>query len=248
MFVLLSNSIPKSGSTLLYESQRVLAEKCYGGTISLREASESSSVFHHDRDDNFFIPLHDPDFIEFLSNYSIGELPLIIKTHDVLNPQILELILKRDDFFMSFAVRDPADIFFSARDNFSKSGEFEEFQHVERGLNVLNGFFREIYDSVDKPLTQRSEAKGKLSFVRYEQIVTDVIGATIDSLPPQLREAFFQTFFRKMLSVDELNDNASYRLNIGSTKPRGAEKSPELRSYIEYTLSDFRRDLGYAED
>ncbi len=97
-------------------------------------------------------------------------------------------------------------------------------------------------------MTQRSEAKGKLSFVRYEQIVTDVIGATIDSLPQQLREAFFQTFFRKMLSVDELSDNASYRLNIGSTKPRGKEKSPELRSYIENTLSDFRRDLGYTKD
>lgn len=235
--VLISNSVPKSGSTFLYSLQRDfllrLAGKQAADFSLFSEAGvELSNGFVHK-------PLNGP-FLDVLENETITGGPYILKTHLAILPRLKKLLIEKPNVFMSLAVRDPVEIFLSARDNHRKTGEFPQFSDIDSGCQTILGYFSQILKT-SEDISQEKY----LPIVRYEQIVSDPIEAMVASLHPMIAKNIMKAFANEFTSIEKSAKFSSNRFNIGQASRLDAEEDRELVQQLKERLASARVEFGY---
>ena len=250
--ILVSNSIPKSGSTLLFENQNQLFQKAFG-TPPSEQILDASSL------DNMggWVNLQQGALLDLIRDpgYDIG--PVVIKTHFVPSDELLDEMTRNGHVFMSLSVRHPIDVFLSARDNFYKRGEFVEFEDTETGILTINKYFSDIYSHTMR-LNQRYPQAGSSDFritpVRYEDIVTDTSLALKTSLPQGLKDILsdrlrergssLESVFNEF-SFEKIKARTQHRLQVGAVKRDHSKVDPDLLSLLKDRLKDTIRLFGY---
>lgn len=239
--ILLSNSVPKSGSTFLGHLQNnfllSVADSAHPGYKAFTEAGVKMSGGY----------VHDPNSEEFLNILTQGDLnagPYVLKTHCAISEGLREVILGSNSIQMSLSIRDPLDIFYSARDNFNKTSEFSAFATEEGGAKVINGGFRRIFET-----TLKLNEEKQVPVVKYESIVRNPAEALISSFSESLRKMILvgqdgdlKEMAHRHMDLEKATRRASTRKNFGTAfRPDRARYS----AFLEQELADVRRIFGY---
>lgn len=233
--VIISNSIPKSGSTYLFNLQRSLIEGIIGKSIDYTPLEK----FGIEVIGGFIHAESDDDLADFLHSEPELETPLLLKTHTSISDNLAEEFAANDRIFISLAVRNPVDIFQSARRNFFRTGEFSEFANVESGLALLNGFYRSIYErTID--VSQRK----LIPIIRYEEIRDNPISALSHSFPLELKELLFENIARKYTDMDQVRSLSAHRLSTKIDQQAG-QTSPDELELLQRSTQELREHLGY---
>lgn len=235
--VLISNSVPKSGSTFLYALQRdfllrLAGKKAADFSLFSEAGVELSKGFVHK-------PLNGP-FLDVLENETITGGPYILKTHLAILPRLKKLLIEKPNVFMSLAVRDPVEIFLSARDNYKKTGEFSEFSDIESGCQTILGYFNQILRT-----SEDTSQEKYLPIVRYEQIVSDPIDAMVASLHPMIAANVMKAIANEYTSIEKSTKFSSNRFNIGQTSRLDTEEDRDLVQQLKERLATVRAEFGY---
>jgi len=236
--VLISNSVPKSGSTLLFSLQQNFLLSLGGSKTPDFSVFTQAGV---QVDGGYIAKPHSREFLSAITSDTLTGGPYVLKTHTLLNADLREAILGRPNVFASLAIRDPLEIFFSARDNYLKSGEFPEFDDVARGCETVTTYFNKIYESSLNTSRQKT-----VPLVRYEQIVTDPVGAMIASLHPILRDQVIRRIAQGYLNLEAANAGATKRMNVGGLDRLAADRARPEFATVEQALAGTRRAFGYA--
>lgn len=238
--VLFSNSIPKSGSSLLFNLQRELLCGVAGRNSQdydfLSEAGISSSggfIFNSDI----------PKLAKFLMKREIQDGPYVFKIHHPINDALRDLFLSRYNVFISLSIRDPEDVLLSARDNHLKTGEFAEFKNLDSGCDTINGWFQDIYNSCVNTSLLRN-----IPIVKYEDIIIDNVMALFKSFHIDLFNSVLQSVAKKFLDFDRAYKLASIRFNKPGSDHRNGFKNSEEFSHYKEKLSAFREKMGYPNN
>lgn len=236
--VLISNSVPKSGSTLLYALQQNFLLSLCG-----RKAPDFSVFVRAgvQVDGGYIGKPHSREFLSAITSGTLTGGPYVVKTHTLLNAELRDAILRSPNVFASLAIRDPLEVFFSARDNFRKSGEFPEFSDVGRGCETVSTYFNKIYESSLNTSRQKT-----VPLVRYEQIVSDPVGAMVGSLHPVLRDQVIRRIALGYLNLDAAVAGATKRLNVGGLDRLSRDRAHPEFAQVETALAATRRAFGYG--
>lgn len=233
--ILISNSLPKSGSTLLYHCQRTFFE-----FISGRNMPTDKILRYYGCNNlgGFIANPNSKEVINFISNDKFIHGPIVIKTHAILSGTLLEAILNRPNIYSSLIVRDPIDIMLSARDNYNKTGEFNRFASLESGCEIINGYYHDIYNSVARHL-------GRIPIVHYRDLMHDRLKTTWETLPDSIQDHYSLDDLRSVLSSTDVDKKASRRFNKGETTRNKSDLNHDEINYLADKLHEFREKLGY---
>lgn len=236
--VLISNSVPKSGSTYLHSMQQhFLLSLCGKGGPDFSAFTKAGIQV-----DGSYIPKpHSAEFLALIASPTLTGGPFVVKTHTMLNAGLRDTLLKSGNVFASMSIRDPLDIYFSARDNFRKSGEFPEFGSTQSGCEIVNGYFTKIYES-----SVNTSHKKTVPIVRYEQIMTDPVGALLASLNPFIKENVMRKIAEDHLNLQKAAAGASKRFNLGTLDRRALDRSDADFDHVSRALAETRQVFGYA--
>lgn len=235
--VFISNSIPKSGSSLLFNLQRDFLLAMAGRKTCDYSVLKERGIPVH----GGFIAAKDiPALANALSEGLETRGPLILKVHTPVTPALRSAYEAQDNIFMSLCVRDPLDSLLSAMENHRRTGEFVNFKTVEQGCETVNNFFQSIYDtSVD--ISSRP-----VPVVHYTDLKADPAGAVLSSLHPDLFAAIARAIVEQHLDVEASGKKAAHRLQRGGLSRDISEVSEDKQAHVLDALRDFRAKLGYA--
>lgn len=236
--VLISNSVPKSGSTMLYSMQRTFLHAISGRTAADYSAFTNAGV---PVDGGYVGKPHSREFLDVITSPSLTGGPYVLKTHTLLNADLREAFVKSPNIYCSMSIRDPLEVFFSARDNFFKSGEFPEFSETQSGCDTVVNYFAKIHDSAVTTSRQKI-----VPLVRYEQIVTDPIGAVVASLHPSIREQVMRRIAEGYLNLATAAEGATKRLNVGGLGRLARDRAHPDFEQIASALAATRQAFGYS--
>lgn len=236
--VLISNSMPKSGSSLLFSLQCELLQGLLGRPLEYN-ALEAAGI---PVAGGFIEPRDISKFVDFVNVGGVTKGPLLIKTHAVVDGPLLALFTSNPNVFMSTIIRDPRDVFVSARRNYWRTGEFAKFADLDAGIKVVDGFYRDICES-----SLAAAAHKELPILRYEELMEDRLSVLRASFPKALADRLWNEVFRKFLDVGRAEERAAHRrsqaLDAGYSANRDEEK---LVRTVEVCLQGLRQKLGYA--
>lgn len=223
--VFISNSVPKSGSTYLYSLQKNFLESVRGKSDARYAPFTKNDLVNS----GYVSKPHSEEFLEIISSGGLKDGPYIFKTHTLINGALREAFLNKNHIFISTATRDPVDIYFSARDNYKKTGEFPEFRDLETGTATINEYFAKILQS-----SINSGYKKTLPIVKYEDIVTRPLEAMISSFSEKVLLSISLEIARKRTDINESSDMAKNRMNKGVLKRYNPENpSDEVKKILE---------------
>jgi hypothetical protein len=236
--VFLSNSVPKSASTFLFYMQQLF----------LREASRSTSDYLGELAESgldltgaYVLNHRTPEFLRVLDNPGRTNGPYVLKVHCLMNAEVRELFLAHPHIQSSLSIRDPMDIFFSAYDNYRRTGEFEHFATSDGGIEIIDNYFSQILRSVEA--TSRSK---RIPIIRYEDILADPYKALVASLVPEIQAILLERIATGLLDLGKAAAHAAIRLNIGSPKRDLSQYDPGLVRDVEEGLREARTRFGYV--
>lgn len=237
--VFLSNSIPKSGSTFLYNLQ-VETLRAMSGRRPYDFSALDRGGFENRK--GFVFDCADPAFLDFLEAGAAGAGPLVVKTHTPVTPALERLLCETDHVFMATLVRDPVQTVLSARDNFHKTGEFDQFADLQTGCDVADTRFREIWES-----SVRVAGKVDLPILRYEDLIADPVATTVASFPARLSALFLTALVRaREKNTERARDGAQHRFNRGGPgRDLGTLPAAERALLID-RLGPLRARMGYS--
>ena len=236
--VLISNSVPKSGSTFLFTMQQSFLLSLAGKKAADFTAFAAAGV---PVDHGYLAKPHAREFLDLIADKTLTGGPYVIKTHTLLNAELREVIVGSDNVFASTAIRDPLEIYFSARDNFRKTGEFPEFSTVERGCDTVSGYFAKIFQAA----VNTSYAK-TVPIVRYGQIMADPVGALLASLHGTIKDHALRKVAGDYLDLGKAAAGASNRLNLGTADRRSHDGNDADFDAVFRALAGARQAFGYG--
>ena len=235
--VLFSNSLPKSGSTLLYCLQREflygVSEKSINDDNYLLERAGVASCGGFLSNDNL------DSLASYLLDNEVLDGPYVFKIHSPLTGNLQNLFFKKFNVFISLSIRDPLDMLLSAHDNYYKTGEFSSFQCLENGCKTINTWFQRIYDTCINNDNERI-----VPVVRYEQIVSNPMQAIYNSFDDALMRMIFYAVADKYLNLKQAYNGSSHRLGPSNNNRDSIKQSEEFLT-CKKELSEFRKKLGY---
>ena len=235
--VFLSNSVPKSGSTFLAALQENFIYGLKPRRISLNEELQYIGVDLHK---NYVTDPYGKDFLDFISNKNLENGPYVFKTHLEMKGDIKDVFLGSPHIHASLSVRDPLEIFLSARDNYRATGEFTEFAELVSGIKIIREYFAEIFN------TTKSIASIKdVPIVRYDEIVRSPKAALLKSFSRDLRSILLAGVVTEKIDVEAANELARYRRNKAEVKRDLSRCNQEEITQLQKELSDIRKDFGY---
>ena len=243
--VLLSNSVPKSGSSFLFESQQIMFENLFGA----KNAEERLKEFGIDFIGDFVNVVNNPQFYNMIAENGPPIGPIVVKIHAVVTPELQASLLANDNVFMSLAVRDPMEIFFSARNHNAKTGEFQGFDDINLGTTIINKYYAEIYRSVlqlNESYASCGAADRRVPIVRYETIVGDPTSALLVSLPQRLRAVVIRSLLSRCFSEKEARKRAAYRLKTGRAGRKASDENPQEVERVRALLRTTSTLFGYG--
>jgi len=236
--VLISNSMPKSGSTFLFNLQQSLILKISGTDTRYvrellpRKGIKSNADFVHN-------PLQ-PEFIELITNADLNDGPYLFKTHCIISGALKKAFLSSDNIFISCCARDPVEIFLSATDNYNKTGEFNDFSTLANGCSIINDYFSKIVTSCKDVSSMKV-----IPIVKYEDIVSNPIDALIDSLHPALQRLILGKAVSSLVDTSEASSAAINRMNKGVLNRAASYADQGLIKHLERQLEFSRIATGY---
>jgi hypothetical protein len=237
--VLISNSMPKSASTYLYNMQRSFLSTVSG--CPLTDGTDPKNAPPIAMEQGYVKDPQGDEFIDFITQKDHVSGPLVFKTHTTITGRLRNAFLNNANIFISTAVRDPVEIFLSARDNFKNTGEFPEFEELNSGCEVINSYFKDIAISS----LQANETK-VLPIIRYEQIVSNPIGALIESFAPQIRIKTLCMIAEQKLDLEWATHKSSNRAGKMLVKRFDPTKPSLEEAHLVEKLSELRTLLGYT--
>ncbi|MBI1172402.1 hypothetical protein GC209_13455 [bacterium] len=234
--VFISNAVPKSGSTILYNIQSSFLRTVAGkGPQNLDDFALAGVT-----PEGFVRNPHNENFIEKICSKEIYGGPYIFKTHTMINGALRDAFVNSGNVFASMTVRDPAEIFFSAGDNFRKTGEFPEFSDEDSGIEMIQNFFAKMLRSV--------EATSKLKtipVVRYEMVTDSLFDALISSFSPDLSRLVLKAVAESNSDLKTALFRSEHRRNLAGNRRPEAEALTEAWVRIAEKLQDVRTMFGY---
>lgn len=235
--IFISNSIPKSGSSLLFNLQRDFLLAMAG-----REACDYSVLEERGIPvkGGFLAAKDISAFANVLSEGLTPRGPLVLKVHTPVTPALRAAYEAQDTVFMSLCVRDPLDSLLSAMENHRRTGEFVSFKTVEQGCAAVNNFFQSIYD------TSTGITAKPVPVVHYTDLKADPAGAVLSSIHPDLFAAIARAIVEQHLDVEASGKKAAHRLQRGGLSRDISEVPAEKQAHVLEALRDFRAKLGYA--
>lgn len=241
--VLISNSVPKSGSSFLYSYQRemfinLLQGPAQADTLFSMGAVHAGGFLGLKKNLHVFEAIADPSF---------DQGPLIIKMHIPVAGELLTCMNANPNVFMSFIVRDPHEILMSAMDNHKRTGEFGQFDTLERGIAQINGRFREIYESVTAYNASQEDPGRIIPVQRYSTLLEHPSTSVLDSFPPRLKEFLVSRLLAKVARPKTVEKKSAHR-RTGAAKSRDLSAfSEEEQIMIRDGLSETRTLFGYKK-
>ena len=235
--IFISNSLPKSGSSFLFNLQRQLLLKISGRTECDYGVLKKAGI---PIQGGYIQTPHLPKAITHLANSDTETGPIVLKAHAPISPAIRELFVQHDNVFMSLIVRDPIDILMSAMENHKRTGEFESFSSVESGCQTIMNHFKSIYESC-------TELGKEVPIVHYRDLLLDPASTVADSFGTKLNAEIARQYIQKNLDVEFAKKRASHRLQKGSLKRDIEDLPTDQHAVIKQKLGSFREKLGYYE-
>jgi len=235
--VLISNSVPKSGSTLLFNLQCEFFKSLSGHEMDYSQI-EAAGI---NLNGGFVDTRETVKLASFLASGEPRNGPWILKMHTPVYKPLLELFKNNRNIFMSLIVRDPIDVFLSARRNFNRSGEFKEFSEEQAGVTTVNNFFQEIYDTCVS-----AGAIRELPIVRYDDLLGDRFETVTASLPTELRAFIQGRHLRDMINENRVETLARHRRSRQLDGIEDNAGNKELKARLASAFFGFRRKLGYV--
>ena len=235
--VLLSNSVPKSGSTFLAALQENLIYGLKPRRISLNEEMQRFGV---ELRKNYVMDPYGNDFLDFISNKNLKNGPYVFKTHFVMRGNIKDVFLGSPHIQASLSVRDPLEVFLSARDNHFATGEFPEFAELDSGIKLIDKYFADIFKTTKSVVSVKD-----IPIVRYDEIVSSPKTALLKSFSSDLRSILLGGVAAKTIDIEAANERARYRRNKAEIKRDLSHCDQETATYLEKKLSGVRSLFGY---
>ena len=235
--IFLSNSIPKSGSPLLFNLQRDFLLALAGRNSCDYSVLEDRGI---PLKGGYLATKDIRSFVNALSDGLTPRGPLVLKVHTPVDPYMRAAYEAHDNFFMSLCVRDPLDCLLSGMENHRRTGEFQMFKTLEQGCELVTNFFQSIYDT-----SVAIETK-PVPVVRYTDLKADPVGAVLSSLHPDLFDMVARSIVEQHLDVEASSKKAAKRLQRGGLSRDISEVPKDKQAYVLDTLHDFRAKLGYA--
>lgn len=237
--VFLSNAVPKSGSTLLF----CLQESFLCGLVGRKGQSLDHFAAAGVTKDGYVQRPQDPAFLAAIAAPDLTGGPYVFKTHALFNGALRAAFLAQNNLHASMAIRDPAEVFFSARDNFRKTGEFPEFAQPEAGIGMIAGHFARMLDTVEE--TGRIKP---IPVVRYETLVADPFEALMHSLPPALMRLILRDLAEARVDLARAQMRSAHRRNLGLARRPEARDGLDEFAAIAWRLAATRARFGYGGD
>lgn len=232
--VILSNSIPKSASTLMCSLQTQLLQVISKDHRQLKDRLPSEQFEMVGR---FVVDPHSEPFLEWLSQkHTQG--PYIFKVHALMSERLLEIIETSHQVFTSLCIRDPIETFFSARDNFRKTGEFAEFENKSSGIRKILTHYRAIWE-----LHKKIEKSSPI--IDYRDIVESPLDALRRALPESVKQSTEFAAACEGLDIEKVNQSASHRFNYGHVSRGFDEADSNDFNFVAKELETLRKDMGY---
>lgn len=232
--IVLSNSMPKSGSTLLF----IYTQDLVYGRIGSKTPERLSKMIWADTlsGDGGFIRHISKEKMEVLHNHYLNE-TIVVKGHSRFIPAYDDYA-KNGHLKVTYSIRDPRDCLLSGMDNYQRSKdtkkpEFEAFSNLGNALQSIKRHCEKALSWV---------YWGKALIVRYEDIIDDpreVIRRCCKFLNVRVDWGFINS----MISYHEKNKN--FRFNTGKTCRFRNEMSDEVVERCDRELGRFISALGY---
>jgi hypothetical protein len=244
--ILISNGLPKSGSTLSHFYNIFLLNERFGAYATFaREA-----IFEATREKrlkgvwNFVEDIRE-DELKVLSEIAVKEGPVLVKTHCSSNQALTEAI-RTGLVRMTYTIRDPRDVVLSLVDHchHSRSTEaplFQEFTSVmesldNKALESLKSYLRVSIDWVESGLPH---------IIRYADQITDptgVISNVMRYLGVRSDERIIKAVIEKEFSTREVGKR---RFNQGKPTRFRSEMTAEEFELSNHLLKEYIERLGY---
>ncbi len=236
--IVVSNSLPKSGSTLLCYLTADLLRAAFPqtGLDALARATAAGRTAGRD----IFVRTLDRTTLELLVEIAEGHGPLVVKVHHPLTRHVRRFF-NRGRFRATLIHRDPRDVILSARDHCRRPGgdRFSDFHCVRAAIRPMRRYFKNVERWLDWPNTL---------VLRYTELVTDSAATLarvrdflgLDVADPQLRDiAARRTKNPKP---------GAMQFNTGKVTRFAEEMSAEEIRYCNKKLRGIIERLGYEID
>ena len=236
----ISNSLPKSGSSLMFNYQRLLLQKLYSTDFRLSYMM-LSRMLGKDCMNGFIPPSCIKELENILMNKEKLELisPSIVKTHAAHTTRFSKYIRESNDIHSSLCIRDPHEILISAMINHKKRPqEFKYFSNPILGsLRITSYYYQKIYRSFARTATNCN----KTNLIHYEVLKKDPQEALFKSMENLLLMNLHNTdeiqfkrqaiaMVKEIVSSSEVHNRVRYR--ITSTKDKRSYRLLPLESFI----------------
>ena len=227
----ISNSLPKSGSSLMFNYQRLLLQKIFS-----TEFGESykilSKMLRINCLNGFIPPSNMLDLENILMNEQTLSLisPCIIKTHAPYTKKFSEYMQSSPNIYSSLCIRDPSEILYSAMINhINRPSEFKYFSNPILGsLRITLFYYRRIYRSFISPTYEYSQA----NIIHYENLKKN----------PQ--QALFKSM-EKLLFKSLIDTDKSHRKERAQAMVNEIVSSPEIYDKVRYRITSAKDKKSY---
>lgn len=235
--IVLSNSLPKSGSTLLRNFTTELVRLRFGaqGADALHQLGAAGRLPLV----GGFLPRPSPEHLDVLSGEDVAA-PMVVKIHAALNDDLRRRI--GPCCRVTYTIRDPRDVYLSARDHALRTAQtakpmFGRFLHEDSALAALGPMLDTAIEWLQSGLAH---------VVRYEALVGDPAGTL----------ARLAAFIDLEASGDEIEAIVAAErhrrapgrnnFNTGAVDRYRSEMDTGFRERFESVLGPRMRALGYV--
>ncbi len=229
--IVLSNGLPKSGSSLIcgLTADLLAAAVPQNGLAALRQATADGKTFGRD----LFVRTLDRPTLELLDGIARRNGPVVVKVHHAFTADIRRG-MDAGRLRATMIHRDPRDVILSARDHCwrSEGAQFGEFTSIRSAIAPCRRFLKMVM-----PWVKRSDAL----ILRYSDLVADPIQTLarvreyleLEAADDLLREIVADRDRRRAAGVLQFNTGKLTRFREEMTDDEIAFCNRKLGSYID---------------
>ncbi len=234
--IVLSNSLPKSGSTLLRNFTNDLVRLRFGpqGVNTLRQLGATGRLPLI----GGFLPGPSPEHLDVLACTDVGA-PIVVKVHTALNDDLRRRI--GPCCRVTYIIRDPRDVYLSARDHALRTAKserpmFGQFLAEDSALAALGPMLDTAVEWLQSGLAH---------VVRYEELLADPVG-TLTRLAAFLDIPASGGEINAIIETEQKGRAPGRNnFNTGAVDRYRSAMETEFRERLERVLGPRMRALGY---
>jgi hypothetical protein len=241
-FLIISNSIPKSGSTFLFKIQEELLRSLYPDKQPTREFLAEIGI------DSINEFIHREDAFSALIDANFSNGPYLVKAHTPIRGIPKKLLEYRIDVKMSFILRNPVDILFSAMDNYKNSDgkEFPQFREVSSGINTIKEKYLDYWQSVCK-FNKNKPRSESIQVLKYEDLFSYPEISALQSLGVAINQYVAFSPACAVVSLDKASAAAAHRKQQAKLVRNNRDISDKEFESVVFELKHVLHSFGYTD-